>query len=376
MNLVEFFNNEPIENIVATLIFKPERVVFIGYDDVMTDEKQKSIRKYFKYKGIDIKTEFLTLERHNLKSIVNTLIDIYKRYPESVFDFTGGEELITAGMGIVMERFNLSASEIDVSNGVYYKDLNSTLTEKINVENSIYENILLHGGIIDKSKQKSLNYNLNSQSKSDVYELWEICKANNSLWNNTVGMFKNLEDNRIPQSEANSIIKKLVKKGFINVIKSNEYYIRFAYKNSITETCLNDPGVILELYTYYAMKDIGKYKDVNIGVVIDWDGQIHGLNEKSKDTANEIDVVAMDGLKPVYISCKNGKLTKETLYELETVSSRFGGKYSTKILVAPILENKTISNEYIKHRAEDMGIKIISDVSKITIDEFKERLLP
>ena len=197
MKLIEFFNDEPVENIVASLIFNPDKIIFIGYEDVMTPEKQEDVINYFKYKNIKTETEFICLERHNLKEIVTTLSAIYQRYPESVFDFTGGEELITAGMGIVMERYGLSASESDVLNGVHYRDLNSDETEKISVNNSIYENIILHGGIIDITKQKSQKYILTNDAKRDVYAMWEICKDDNLLWNSTVGIFKNLNENKI-----------------------------------------------------------------------------------------------------------------------------------------------------------------------------------
>jgi len=99
------------------------------------------------------------------------------------------------------------------------------------------------------------------------------------------------------------------------------------------------------------------------------------MREKSKDTANEIDVVAMKGIIPVYISCKNGKVTKETLNELETVSRRIRGIYSESILVAPILNEESISHEYLKNRAGDMGIKVITDVSQISKEKYKNRIL-
>ena len=56
---------------------------------------------------------------------------------------------------------------------------------------------------------------------------------------------------------------------------------------------------------------------------------------------------------PVLISCKIGNVDQKSLYELETVANRFGGKYARKILIVP----KDLSEGH-KLRAEEMGIEI------------------
>ena len=57
------------------------------------------------------------------------------------------------------------------------------------------------------------------------------------------------------------------------------------------------------------------------------------------------------------ISCKSGKMGGQqvlhALYELETVASRFGGKYAKKVLVTA----NELGDAYME-RAKEMGIEV------------------
>lgn len=81
------------------------------------------------------------------------------------------------------------------------------------------------------------------------------------------------------------------------------------------------------------------------------------------DTKNEVDVIMMRGMMPIFVSCKNGYINMEELYKLTAVADRFGGKYSKKVLVATALDNLDHSN-YIRQRAADMGIRLLEGVGK------------
>lgn len=375
MTLVEFFSKKQLENVISSLLKKPDKVVFVGYEDTMTSDIKKSTRSYLKMKNISAQTEFVTVNPHSLMDAVKKLTEIYLNNEDCVFDFTGGEELIVAGMGYIMAKYDVKTMEVNISDSVMYENLSLDKDgKKFSVRNSVYENLRLYGGSVDMDKQKSSKYNLSESFKKDVYGMWDICRIDNTLWNSTSGIFKTLVVNKYPSKQVNVIFKKLKDNGYIKIKKDLKENLLFEYKNKWVELCLKDPGVILELYTYFALRECDEFNDVQVGVNVDWDGVIHNIREKSKDTANEIDVVAMNGIIPVYISCKNGKVTKETLYELETVSKRFGGVYSAKILVAPILNEKTISHEYLINRAGDMGITVITDVSHISKEDYKNRI--
>ena len=103
------------------------------------------------------------------------------------------------------------------------------------------------------------------------------------------------------------------------------------------------------------------YNDVMNGVYIDWDGDIN-TDKNGYDTENEIDVMMMHGMVPVFVSCKNGYIDKDELYKLNAVATRFGGKYAKKVLVASSLDDSNASN-YLRQRADDMGIRLVEGYS-------------
>ena len=104
----------------------------------------------------------------------------------------------------------------------------------------------------------------------------------------------------------------------------------------------------------------------------------HKIFQKSK---NEIDVLLMKDMIPIFISCKNSSFLPEELYKLSAVAKHFGGEYAKKVLVTNYLsandnparkdnclQNKDEPNDkYMKrlkrqllwNRAQEMDIKIL-----------------
>ena len=141
----------------------------------------------------------------------------------------------------------------------------------------------------------------------------------------------------------------------------------FTYKNEQVRQCLTVAGKVLEMKVFSAALDAREkdgsktYSDVMNGVFIDWDGEIN-INPYSFDTENEIDVMIMHGMIPVFVSCKSGYVEKGELYKLNAVATRFGGKYAKKVLVATSLDNSDYAN-HLRQRAGDMGIRLVEGYS-------------
>jgi hypothetical protein len=104
-----------------------------------------------------------------------------------------------------------------------------------------------------------------------------------------------------------------------------------SYKNEQVKKCLTKAGQALEMKIYTTAKalldkdGVPFYDDTLNGVVIDWDGEFHDESvEDIYDTENEIDVMLMHDVVPVFISCKNGTVTSDELYKLNTVADHYG----------------------------------------------------
>lgn len=90
---------------------------------------------------------------------------------------------------------------------------------------------------------------------------------------------------------------------------------------------------------------------------------------------NEIDVILMKNLIPIFISCKNGQIEIDELYKLNTVAEPFGGKYAKKVLIASEIDKMGKVGVYLKLRASEMGIRVIEDVDSMEETELKKAVL-
>ena len=80
------------------------------------------------------------------------------------------------------------------------------------------------------------------------------------------------------------------------------------------------------------------------------------------------------GFIPVFISCKNGQVHKEDLYELYTIGEKFGGEYSKLCLMCTYISNDIHKKESIINRAKTMNIDIIDGIDEMNDDEFEALL--
>ena len=155
----------------------------------------------------------------------------------------------------------------------------------------------------------------------------------------------------------------------------DEDTLSLKFKDVQVKKCLTKAGQVLEMKIYKEMKNLKDkdgspvYSDVMNGVQIDWDGELDENGESSElETKNEIDVLAIKNVTPVFVSCKNGAFEADELYKLKAVSLRFGGKYAKLALAATSIPENQKKNQILRQRIKDMGIKLI-DIGKESSDE-------
>ena len=100
--------------------------------------------------------------------------------------------------------------------------------------------------------------------------------------------------------------------------------------------------------------DSGLFDDVRMSVEFDWDGVVHG---DYRDTKNEVDVVLMKGLTPIFVSCKSSMPKAEDLYEIQYLARRFGGSRAKAVLATA--EDMSVGARAVFRRAADIGVAVI-----------------
>lgn len=346
----------------------------------MTDIRKKETRNFIEYKLPGISIEFVDVkERYNYTKIKEIIEEVLNNNDGCCFDLTGGKELLLTAVGEIVINCKVPVFQFDIENDELIKIANcEDLKNPQKTYFSIEEYIMLNGAKVIKSERRHLD----NVFFKDVEKIWNICRNDCNLWNKQSNFFSKLESvdqnpgklyvdvdiSKLSKSEVDdTILKELEKEKLIFNYFKNDKKISFRYKNHMVKKCIVKAGNILELYGYSIANEINKeipgfFYDIDIGVNVDWDGIIHPIYDSTKDTKNEIDLVFIKGLSIIFVSCKNGDVKKEALYELNTVAEKYGGKYAKKVLLTTHMADYLPSKDYLKQRAEDMNITVIDGV--------------
>ena len=113
MTIVEFYDKDHLENIVSTLLFRPDKVIFVGRS---TELMNTSVNNYRTALGSgftigtqktgDLKTDFCcrVIPQDDFMAMVAALDEIVREEGECCFDLTGGEDMYLAAVGALFER--------------------------------------------------------------------------------------------------------------------------------------------------------------------------------------------------------------------------------------------------------------------------------
>lgn len=384
----EFLGIEPVENVITCMHFKMDKVVYFGYPEMIAEKKKATERFLKEYCGVE-EVVFLSMPKEDLPGILKTMrqaIEYEKNQNSSMyFDVTGGEHLILVAFGMLAKEYDAPMHQFDVrgnravelEEGSARRITEDVPKQKVTFDLDKY--IELRGGIVNYNLHKAVKGIRNQEFSEDVEKIWTVAKKNWESWNPFSGFLSrflaeneslrvdiSMKELQRAFSQSNSKIRKVsdlnrfveefARLGIVKNVKCTKDCYCFTFKNEMVKSCLMDPGTILELYTY--QKERARSKDCRVGVHLDWDGVVQSWG---MDVLNEIDVLCISGNVPTFISCKGGKMTAQTtlhaLYELETVTRRFGGRYAKKVLVTA----RPIGRTYME-RAEELGIEVRCEV--------------
>ena len=408
MIIAEFYDKySPIRNVVSTIANKPERLILIG-DGPIIHRQLPALRGFLVATG-NSKTEIEVrpAPEHDLPSILQTIEAVIHDYPDCSFDLTGGDELFFTAAGILYERHreaDLRMHQYNIRTGVVYDCDHDGIAPSDQIPPvTVSQFILLHGGKVQSAEDETplmAEWKKQGCLESDVEAMWRISAADPSLWNSQLALFNQLLHLNtandplvvnLPRSalahqlqkpgrsfQPEKVLLPMYHAGLLTEYTDHEENFRIRCKNKQVLHCLEKAGTVLELKVYLSALQLKNedggplFPDVSTGVFIDWDGR---HDPYGPDTENEIDVLLMQGLVPVFISCKNGGVTTEELYKLDTVARRFGGDYAKKYLIGADLEQHLGSTWRAFHqRASDMDITILPDAASWSDVRFAEVL--
>lgn len=400
MTLIECFTESHLDNVAACLRLRPERMVVVGDENEMGASVLR-YRNLLKGRGWD--TEVLTCDvgGKDFRALCNALRELVEQ-EECVIDLTGGDELTAMAFGAVIagldrqQRQKIRVEKYDHSAKTVVSCIDcSPVMPPHPAELTVAELVMLHGGSVQPGSGTADHADLR-----EIDGLWPIAAEDPKQWNRSVAYLNEFEsradlrddETRVrlrlgelrgignfaqKETAVRELLEKMHRHGVIDDRSSREV-LDYTYRSVTLREAVAKAGNVLEMKTLLEGSRVMEggaplFGDCRMSVTIDWDGVAHNPRERLPDTRNEIDVVLMHGMTPLFISCKNGGIGEEELYKLNTVARRFGGPGAKKMLIATDLDQKSaMADRAFSQRAWDMDIFLVSDAGTLTDGEWKD----
>lgn len=403
MTLIECYTSSHIDNIVASLCLRPDKLILVGDADEM-NAAVKRYKNLLHKRSAHTEVTVCDVGGKDFVDICGVLDDLIRKAQDCVIDLTGGDTTAVMAAGAVLARQD-SQRRYSVQVVKYDREMGALLDcvhdyRKLPykpVKLTVEELVRLHGGSLLPE-----DYSLPKEIRApDMEGLWQLSSASPKAWNTALQYLIEFESECEPGTEINlslaalrddiasfdqkeAVVRDLLEQlhncGIIEN-RSNDEMLTYTYAAPLYRYCMQKAGNVLEVKTLLEGRGVLEngvpfFHDCRMSVHIDWDGKTETSKQKKAETRNEIDVVLMHGVTPLFISCKNGNIGDDELYKLHTVAQRFGGTHAKKMLIATKLDQKTPSaNRFFTQRAWDMDIFLEDNGAELEPQEWKQIFL-
>ena len=379
--LIELYDERPIENVLATETFRPEETVIICPPEVDANRALKrSLEKYFAHRNCPVKLTFLPTSLLDSQKIGKRLLQVLETHDDCAIDIAGGTDAALFAAGSVAGDtpvFTYSRKKnafFDIKNAAFARDLPCSV--RLDAESCF----LMAGGTLLKGRAD--NSRLREYLPA-VEKLFRVFSRFRREWQRQISYVQRVSSSepgvlsvcapRTAKADHGTVtanpqlFEALAEEGLILDLEIERDEIRFEFPDETIRFWLRDIGSVLELQVYRACLAAECFDDVVLSAVVNWEG---GASQRDGVT-NEIDVMAVRGVQPVFISCKTSEIKTEALNELAILRDRFGGKGSRAIIVT----SSTVSDEDspMRRRADELNIEVI-EWRELALDQLVKRL--
>lgn len=381
--LIELYDKRPLANVLGTEMFRPERTVYLCEKEIAENHAlQQKLRAYFRQRGIAAQIVFRETATLNAASVKRALEDVVRKYPDCVLDISGGSDAALFAGGLLCAQQPLPVFTYSRKRNTFFDIQNAGFAHKLpcDVRLSVEDCFCAAGGSIRQGRVDNAVLQGYAAKIDDFFALflkhrrqWQrivsyLQQASPTPREGLPSLFVDtpwqLKGDRGLLTANESALEDLAALGFLCELEvAPEERVRFRFADAQIRAWLRDVGSVLELYIWQACRRSGSYQDVKTSVVVDWEGQ-----NLPDGVSNEIDVVAVRGIRPTFISCKTGEIRTEALNELAILRDRFGGEVSRAIIVSAE-PTRTVT----RNRAAELGIEVI-DLDGLNAEQLSAHL--
>lgn len=366
--LIELYDERPLENVMSTEMFRPEKTVYICKKSTAVDTKQqKKLKEYFRSRGVESELIFMEASHYSAASILKTLKMAVSTYPDCVLDISGGTDDALFAAGRLCGEKDIPVITYSRKKNRYFSINNASFADNAEclIKYRTCDFFRMAGG---EMRQGRVDNGILEGYFDIIDPYFRIFLDNRRKWGDITAYFQRVS--QIPKEQeivldvcGDTVVKgergrrieapldalrRFEKIGMINNLKTGDR-VCFSFRDKQCRAWLRDVGSVLEIYIYKLCVECGLYNDVHTSVVVDWEKGV-----RTDSVTNEIDVMAVQGVLPVFISCKTCQVSTEALNELAILRDRFGGKGARAAIVTT--ENGTA---VMRNRAHELDIDVI-----------------
>ena len=366
--LIELYDERPIENVLGTEVFRPEETIIVCPPEVEADKALKrSMRRYFEHRKCPpVKLTFVPVSMLDAVRVARTLKELISAHPDCAIDISGGTDaaLFAAGAACgetpVYTYSRKKNAFFEIQNAPFARGL------PCGVRLDAQSCFLMAGGTLLPGREDNQRL---KRLLPQIDRLFEVYAQYRRGWNRQISYLQKISssepgvleaEGRLEAKAGNKtvsadlgLIRALAREKLILDLEVAENALRFRFPDETVRFWLRDIGSVLELRVFRACLAAECFDDVVLSAVVNWEG---GVNQRNAVT-NEIDVMAVQGIQPVFISCKTCEIRTEALNELAILRDRFGGKGSRAVIVTSAMATK--SRAPMRRRAAELGIEVV-----------------
>ena len=365
--LIELYDTSPIRNVLATVMFRPQEMILICPPEVAEDPNQKrSLRDFFAYLNCPVKLTLIPVTLLDAGKTERVLREVLESHQDCAIDISGGTDAALFAAGVASGDtpvFTYSVRKdtfFEIKNAPFARSLPNT------VHLDVRSCLMMAGGTLLPGREDNAGL---AEMSDRIDRLFRVYSAFRPQWNRQISYIQKISSAEPGVLEAGGQLRE--KAGNKNIDADGEFFgaleeaglilnlqytdesVSFRFPDERVRFWLRDVGAVLELQVFRACRAAGCFDDVVLSAVVNW--QSGKINRDS--VTNEIDVMAVQGIQPVFISCKTSEVHTDALNELAILRDRFGGKFARAILVTSGVTGKT--REPVRRRADKLGIELV-----------------
>ena len=379
--LIELFDTSPIENVLATLMFRPEETIFLCPPETANDHMLKqAIRDFIAYRKCPVKLTFVPVSLLDAEKTGRVLREVLDSHEDCAIDISGGTDAALYATGKVAGDTPIFT--YSVHKNTFYEVNNASFAHGLpcDVRLDVASCLLLTGGTLLPGRADN---SVLSSMTDRIDRLFAVYSRFRRIWNWQISYIQKISSAEAGQLWAEGALSENAGNKHVDadprlfdaladaeLIQDLQYScdsIRFRFPDETVRFWLRDIGSVLELQVWRACDAAGCFDDVVLSAVVNWQNE----QIKNDSVTNEIDVLAVQGIQPVFISCKTSEVHTEALNELAILRSRFGGKFARAILATSGMTAK--NRAPMRSRASKLGIDLI-EWDDMSLDRLINRL--